>query len=339
MFYKNFDELIASVSRGNGNKRRVAAAAPHTKNVMEALLRAVSEDMIDVVLVGDMRRICAACEEVISEKPEYKVLINEVTYRKSDGTANEEAGWDSSGDAVRIVQASSDVDAAYEAVRLVRNGVCDFIMKGSLETGVLLREVVNKETGIGRHGGDGSNNAGSVMFHMMLVEIPSYHKVLGVTDGGMLITPTLEQKAVIVRESAAMFRRLGAESPKIACLAAVEKVNPKMTETEDGAALKEMALAGMFGACELEGPVSTDLAFSTEAAAIKGYESSVTGDVDIVLVPNIAAGNIMVKSLVQFAGARTAGCVLGAQVPISLTSRGASADEEYNALMLAAAQA
>lgn len=277
MAYKNFEELIGSVTKGN-MKKRVCVVQPKTENVVSAIERAEAEGALECI-----RIIC-----------------------------------------------DSDEEAAKEAVRLVREGKADIIMKGSLETGTLLKEVVNKETGIG---------LGGTMCHMMLVEIPGYHKVIGVTDGGMLINPTLEQKISMVESAVSMFRRLDVECPKVACLAAVEKVNPKMQETLDGAELKKLALEGRFGKCYVEGPVSTDLAFSRRASEIKGYESPVTGDVDIVLVPNIATGNIMVKSLVEFAGAKTAGCILGAKVPISLTSRGATAEEEYNALMLAAAQA
>lgn len=330
MAYKTFAELIASLSTESGNKKCAAVAAPRTKNVMEAVLRAASENVIDFVLVGDEKQIRTVYEEIVREAPAAHIA-------SLDADVNGETGHVRGSSNVRIVQADGDEAAARETVRLVRSGECDFIMKGSLETSVLLKEAVNKETGIGKNV-DGGGNA-AVMFHMMLVEIPSYHKLLGVTDGGMIITPTFEQKRAMVHEATEMFRRLGVECPNVACLAAVEKINPKMPETEDGAELKKLALSGEFGKCNVEGPVSTDLAFSKEAAALKKYESPVTGETDIVLVPNIATGNIMVKSLVAFAGAKTAGCILGAKAPISLTSRGATAEEEYNALMFAAAQA
>ena len=304
MAFKNFEELIKAASKGNNKRKCAAVAAPHSKNVAMAVIKAVKESSLDFILFGNRDKI--------------NTVFSELSY----DLRGEER--------ISVVHSENDREAAEQAVKAVRDGSASLIMKGSLETGVLLKEVVDKEKGIG---------TGAVMFHMMLVEIPAYHKLLGVTDGGMIISPTLSQKTDIIKASVEMFRRLGEKCPKVACLAAVEKVNPKMQETVEGAMLKEMAKKGDFGECIVEGPISTDLAFNKGAAAVKGYESPVTGDVDIVLVPGIASGNIMAKSLVEFAGAKTAGCILGAKVPISLTSRGASFEEEYNALMIAAAQA
>ncbi|MEG2199855.1 MAG: phosphate acyltransferase, partial [Anaerovorax sp.] len=229
-----------------------------------------------------------------------------------------------------IVEAAGDQEAAFKAVELIRLGKGDFLMKGRMETGILLREVVNKETGIGK---------GGVMSHLCILQIPTYHKIVGFSDGGMIVNPDFTQKVSLLENALGLFRGLGYTHPKVAVVAAVETMNPKMPETKDGAELKKMAQAGKLGDCYVEGPISFDLIFSKEAAKIKGFESPVTGDVDLVIVPNLAVGNIMTKALICLGGALMAGCVLGAKVPIVLSSRSASYEEKFYSLMLCATQA
>jgi phosphate butyryltransferase len=175
------------------------------------------------------------------------------------------------------------------------------------------------------------------MSHVALFEVPAYHKILGITDGGMIPYPTLEQKVSIIKNAAELFKALGYERPKIAVLTASETVNERMPETGDAKALKEYGEKGEWGDCFVEGPVSLDLTLSKESAAIKGYESPVTGDVDILVVPNIACGNILGKSLMYMARAKMAGCIVGAKVPIVLISRGASTEEKYLSILLSVA--
>jgi len=175
------------------------------------------------------------------------------------------------------------------------------------------------------------------MSHVVLNEIPSYHKLLITTDGGMMMYPDVKQKQEILKNAVDVLLALGYEKPKVAILAAVENVNPKMTETQDAANLKELNQAGVITNCIVEGPISYDLALSKEVASLKGYESPVVGDVDILLVPNITAGNILGKCLLITAGAKMAGFVVGAKVPIVLTSRGSSAEEKYLSIVLSAA--
>ena len=158
----------------------------------------------------------------------------------------------------------------------------------------------------------------------------------GVTDGGMIPNPDLEGKKAIAHNAVAMFHDLGYERPLVSAVCAAENVSPKIIETVDAAALKQAALEGAFGPCYVEGPISLDLALSRESAQIKGYESPVTGETDILLVPGMAAGNMMVKSLVLFAGARMVGVVTGAKCPIALNSRSASFEEKYHSLLVCA---
>ena len=166
------------------------------------------------------------------------------------------------------------------------------------------------------------------------------NKLLAVTDGGMILSPDIEQKKGILKNAVNLFHRLGYDCPKVGVMAAIEVINPKMRETLDGAELKRLAIEeNYFGSCAVEGPISFDLAVSHESAEIKGYKSPVAGDVDIMLMPDMAAGNLTAKALYCIGGAKMAGCVLGARVPIVLSSRGASLEEKYISLLLSAALA
>ncbi len=175
------------------------------------------------------------------------------------------------------------------------------------------------------------------MSHIAINEVPGYHKLLVTTDGGMLLMPTLEQKRDIIINAVSALRAMGYEKPKVGVLAAAEKINPKLPDSVDAAALKEMNERGEITDCIVEGPISLDLAVVPGRGEIKGYKSPCAGDVDILVVPNITAGNIFGKSLTELCGGKMAGLIMGAKCPIIVTSRGSSSEEKYNALCLAAA--
>ena len=202
------------------------------------------------------------------------------------------------------------------------------LIKGRLSTGALRGAVVDRAGGIR---GDG------LLSHVAILEVPAYHKLLYITDGGLVVAPGLEEKRAILRNALSLCRFLGYERPKAAALCAAETVSPRMPETGDAAALREEGERGDFGPCLVEGPISLDLATSAEAARLKGYCSPVAGDADILLVPSIAAGNLLGKALYGLAGGKMAGVVLGASVPIALNSRGASWEEKYNSILICAA--
>ncbi len=297
MIFKTFDELTAH-AKASVQARRVVVAAAQDEHTLEAVLKVCGEGIVAPILVGDKAKI----EEIL---------------RKLNATVPAEDIYD----------APEFADSAALAVRLVREGKAHFIMKGKLETSDILRAVVNKETGLGQ---------GRTMSHIAINEIPAYHKLLITTDGGMLLAPSLEQKRDIIVNAVEALRALGYEEPKVGVLAAAEKVNPKSPDSVDAAALKEMNQSGTITGCIVEGPISFDLAIVSERAVAKGYESPCAGDCDVLVVPNITAGNILGKSLVEMAGAKMAGLVMGAKCPIVVTSRGSSAEEKYNALCLAA---
>ncbi|MCL1925299.1 MAG: phosphate acyltransferase [Defluviitaleaceae bacterium] len=215
-------------------------------------------------------------------------------------------------------------ETAQEAVSLVREGKANILMKGKLQTADLLKAVLNKETGI---------STGRTMSHLTALSLQTYDKLLFFTDAGMNPYPTLEQKKDITQNAIAFLKDLGYSDIKIAALAAVETVNPKMPETFEAAELKYHfeAMENIY----FEGPFSMDLAISKEAAEKKGISSRVSGEVDILLVPNIAVGNITCKSLIYLANATMAGIVLGAKAPIILVSRGASSSEKLMSILLA----
>lgn len=299
MVISNFDQLILKV-RNFQNKKRIAVVAANDEHTLEAVFKAKDNDIIaEPILIG--------------EREEIEKILKEMNIKIGS---------------YAIVNTTDDSEAAYKGVELVNKKEVDFLMKGKIQTADILKAVVDKEKGI---------RTGKVMSHFVANEIPNYHKLLVTTDGGMLLYPDVEQKKNIIENAVHVLKTMGYERPKVAVLAAVEKVNSKMPESVDASQLKEMNKNGEIEGCIVEGPISYDLAMSKESAGIKGYESPVTGDVDIMIVPNITAGNILGKSLVYSAGAKMAGFIVGAKVPIVLTSRGSSSEEKFLSIVLSAA--
>ena len=212
----------------------------------------------------------------------------------------------------RIVDTPHSHASAAAAVALVRQGEAELLMKGSLHTDELLGAVVARETGL---------RTGRRLSHAFIMDVPTYHKVLVVTDAAINIAPTLEDKADICQNAIDLVRSLGLERPKVAVLAAVETINSKMPATLDAAALCKMAERGQIRGAVLDGPLAFDNAISREAAESKGIRSEVAGEPDILLVPDLESGNVLAKLLGFLSRADGAGLVLGARAPIVLTSR------------------
>ena len=293
---KNLAELRNMITAGE--KKTCAVACAHDGHTLEAIITMRNEGLMDCLLVGHAEEI--------------KKIAADHGFTVSDA---------------EIIEAATDEEAAQICVDLVRDGKAGFILKGILQTGTLLKAVVNKQTGL---------NTGSVISHFLMMELPGYHKLLGVADSGMIPAPNLETKKAIIHNSVGAMQKLGYEKPMISALCAAETVSPKIIETVDAAALKEACLNGELGSCYVEGPISFDLAMNPESAKVKKYESPVVGNTDMLLVPGLAAGNSMVKALIQFAGAQMAGCIVGAKCPIALISRSASYEEKYYSLLLCA---
>lgn len=283
--------------RRRGAKKRVAVVAAEDEHALEAVFSAL--DLVTPILIGAKGTISSLIEGMGRSPKDFE-----------------------------IIDAGEGKDSAASAVRLIGAGEADFMMKGKIETADVLREVVREGSPL---------RTGSVISHLAFFELPNYKKLLVVTDGGMILSPDLEQKTAIVENAVATLRFLGYERPKVACLAAIERVNPKMPETVDAAALARRNSEGRLANCVVVGPISYDLAMSPASAKAKDYSNPHCGDFDVLLVPNIVCGNVLGKCLVFSAGATMAGIVVGASVPIVLTSRGSSAEEKYLSLVLSAA--
>ena len=292
--FADFAELRGSLVSKDAKTLVVAAA--HDVHTLEAVYAASDDFPMRYILVGDRERILEFSSKI--------------------GTLPDDSS---------IIDCDDDASCAQEAVRLIREGRGDALMKGLLETGTLLKAVLDKDCGIREPG---------IMSHLAVLEVPSYHKLIVITDGGMITSPTLEQKAEIAKNAVTLLKRLGAGRPKIAAISFSESINEKFPETIDAAELTRMCERGELGECVLEGPISFDLAVSAESAKIKGYLSSISGDADVLLVPNITVGNVLAKGLLYWGGAKMAGCVVGAKVPIVLVSRGASSEEKLLSIML-----
>lgn len=300
MVFTNFDQLIEKV-KGYPARKRMAVAAAGDEHTLEAVMHARNEGIVDPVLVGD------------------KALIVKILADMGESVDDE-----------NIYDYPDLKEAAEYAVKLVKEGKADFLMKGKLDTSVILKAVVNKENGLGQ---------GRTMSHFTMFEVPTYHKIMVPVDGGMVTYPTLEQKKDIINNTVETLVSMGYTCPKVGVLACVEKLNPKMPETVEANELKEMNKRGEIKNCIVEGPISYDCAVSKEIADFKGFDSPVAGDVDILVAPNIHAGNIMGKMLACTCNARMAGFIVGAKCPIVLTSRGSSAQEKYLSIVVSAAAA
>jgi len=288
------------VERAKNLKKKavVAVAAAADKHVIEATLEAKNEGVAEPILVGDDAKI--------------RDILREMGLNPSD---------------FNIVVPAKGLDEAEMAVELIKDGSASFLMKGMIETTDLLRPVVKKENNL---------RTGRVMSHLSFNKFDAYHKIICNTDGGMTPYPDLQKKKEIVINAVETFHKLGYELPKVACLACKETVDPKMPETTDARALQEMCERGELGRCAVIGPISYDIAMSKEIAAIKKFNCEYCQDFDILLQPNIHAGNIMGKCWTVSCGAVMAGIVVGARVPIVLSSRGSSASEKFLSLAMAA---
>lgn len=286
----------------NTQPHTAVVAAAHDEHTLQAVFAAQDDGLIKPILVGRREEILELAQQL-----DHPITSN-----------------------TQIVHAEDESQCAAAAVDLIRAGQGQMLIKGMLQTGTLLKAVVNKDSGI---------CASPVMSHVAILDVPSYHKLLYITDGGMVISPDLPQKRAILTNALNFCRFLGYDAPKAAVLCAVENLNPHMQETIDAAALKDEARSGAFGQCFVDGPISLDLATDKQAADIKGYRSPVAGDADILLAPSIAAGNILGKALYGLAGGEMAGVVLGATVPITVNSRGATPAEKYDSILICAAMA
>ncbi len=295
---KSFDDILSKLK--STGKKKLAVAYAKDEHVLEAVELAHQKGIVDAVLVGDAEKIAEIAKSLNMNLDEYEVID------------------------VKDMQ-----EAATCAVKLVHDGKADIYMKGSLDSKTFLKSVLNKEVGL---------RTGQTLSHVCVFEIPGIDRLLFLTDVAFLPYPTLEDKKQIIEYTVNVARACGVDMPKVAPLAAVEVVNPKMPVTVEADELTKACEAGEIKNCIVDGPLSMDLAIDPEAAKFKpGAESrKIVGDADILLFPDIHAGNLTYKTIVRLAKVKNGNILLGTKAPVILTSRSDSVDVKLNSIALAA---
>lgn len=291
--------------------KRIQSCSNHVENNMEAISN-----------FGILR-------ESLKGKEPIKVVAVEANDEHSQWAIRraEEEGW------AKVVNVHCDTveESAAKAVRMVRQGEAQAIMKGIVNTDVLLKAVLNKEEGL--------LPKGAVISHISAMKLPSYHKLLFITDVAVIPYPTLEQRRAMIQYAVNLCKVYGIEQPKVALIHCTEKISPKFPVTEDYAQLIEDCKSGMFGPAILGGPIDLKCAIDKEAAIIKKLDTPVAGDSDVLMMPDIQAGNVFYKTVTTITDAEVAVGLQGAACPISITSRSDSEVTKYNSLAMACAQA
>ncbi|MCD4725072.1 MAG: bifunctional enoyl-CoA hydratase/phosphate acetyltransferase [Bacteroidales bacterium] len=295
---ENLSELREIVKKAP--KKKLVVAAAHDEHSLGAIVSATKMKIVDAMLVGDKEKIYR-----IGDKLELNLSK------------------------IEIIDEPNLSESVAKAVKLVHFGDADILMKGDVGTAILLRGILNKEWGLRQN---------EILSHIAIFEVPAYHhKLIALTDVAMNIAPVLSDKVNILRNAIGFLHKLGIEEPKIAVLGAVELVNEMMPATLDAALLSKMADRGQIPNCLIDGPLAFDNAISVEAAEHKGIKSNVAGMADLLLLPDIEAGNVLYKSFIFFANAKVAANILGASAPVVLTSRSDSEESKLDSICLAAA--
>ncbi|MCD6436612.1 MAG: phosphate butyryltransferase [Clostridiales bacterium] len=292
---KNFNDVLR-IAKERGPKK-IAVACAQDRDVLKAVDSAHNKGIADAILIGDKEKIVSICKDE---------GINVASYE--------------------ILDIKDNAEASLKAVEIVSSGEAHMVMKGLVDTAAILRAVLNKEVGL---------RTGNVLSHVAIFDVPTYHKLLLVTDAAMNIAPDLNGKKQIIENALVVSRAIDIEEAKVGIIAAKEKINPKMPATVDAGELVKMNENGEITGCIIGGPFAVDNAVSKEAAEIKGIDHPVAGDVDIMLCPTIEAGNILYKTLAFLANAQSAGIIVGAKAPVILTSRADSEDAKLNSIALA----
>ena len=287
---------LAEKAKNSGKKTRIAVAVAEDNNTINAILNAVQEGFIVPYLIGNAIKI----RELIPSD----IALNRL----------------------EIINITEPAKAVKEAVRMVRNNEADVLMKGLVGTDTFLKAVLDKEQGL--------LPPKAVMSYTCALEIPKYRKLLFVSDTAVLINPDLDQKIAMINYSVAMARRFGIEKPKVALISATEKVMPSMQETLDYALLCKMAERGQIKNCLVDGPLDIFLACDPESLAIKGIQSPLAGDADILIFPNLESANIFYKGLMLFGEGELAGLICGTTKPVIVMSRSESEKSKYYCIAL-----
>ena len=291
---RTFAELL-DAAKAKGPKR-IAVAAGHTSEIMLAGLDAEEAGLAEVILVGDRDEI-----QRIARQEAFDIRRMEIVHQPQPR------------------------EAAYEVMRLVSQGQADIAMKGKVETSDYLRAALSRELGL---------RTGRLFTHVAAFEIPGFDRLIFISDAGVVVAPDLEQKVQIVQNAIYVAHALGISLPRVAVLAATEVVNPKVPTTLDAANLSKMADRGQIQGGLVDGPLALDNAISPESARIKGIKSEVAGYADILITPDIEAGNVLAKAITYFAEGKMAGVVVGARCPLIVASRSDTREAKLVSLAL-----
>lgn len=292
---KKFNDLISKVN--SCSIKTVAVAVAQDEPVLEAVKAAKERNIANAILVGDKAKICKIAKTIDMDLSDYEIINEEEPYA-----------------------------AALKAVSLVHDGKADMYMKGLMDTRSFLKSVLDKEVGL-------RNNR--PLSHVCVFEIEGINKLLFLADVAFMTYPTLEDKVSIIENTVEICKACGIDMPKVAPLAAVEVVNPKMPVTVEAAELTKMCEEGKIKGCIVDGPLSMDLAICPEAALHKGAENrKIVGDADILLFPDIHAGNLVYKTLVHTAKVKNGNIITGTKAPVILTSRSDDFETKVNSIAL-----
>ncbi|MFN3411195.1 MAG: bifunctional enoyl-CoA hydratase/phosphate acetyltransferase [Exilispira sp.] len=291
----NFDELFDKLIKREQTIKKIAVAGAENDHILEACIKANKMKIADFILVGDSKLIIETLNQIGENENQFEIIDEKIDSKKSS-----------------------------KCCELFKDGKVDLLMKGSVSTGTLLKEVLKEDYGIRGTG---------FLSHIACIEFKD--KLLGITDGGLNINPTLEEKVKIVQNAIDFYKKLGIEKPKVALTCALEIPNPKMQATIDAAIIAKMSERGDIKGGIVDGPFGFDNAIDEEAAKIKKVYSPVAGNADIIVAPDIEAANMTAKAIIYTARPKNGGIIIGSKIPIILLSRADDAQTKFNSILLA----
>lgn len=292
---KRMEEILQGAKKVG--PKTVAVAVAEDPHVLHAVEDARTEGIISGILIGNKSKILGILKDIGVDPGNYE-----------------------------IIDAADNDEACRGAVALVKQNKASTLMKGKVDTSVILRAIINKETGLG---------GGGLISHVGVLKVDKYDKLFLLSDSAVNIFPDFDSLVKIVENSVTLAHALDIENPKVAMICPVEKVNPKIESTVNAAKMAELNEQGVITGCVIGGPFALDNAVSLEAAQGKGIVHPVAGEADILIVPNLEVGNVLIKSMEYFAHTEKAGILMGAGVPIILTSRASTSISKLNSIALA----
>jgi len=301
---RSFEQLFSlakKLARATGKTRAALIGADDALS-LKAILRAAEDGILEPILIGSL--------------PEIRKVAHESSVNIDTAT---------------VIDSSSRADEVVQATRLVGAGDADFLIRGNIPTAMMLARMFERPTGL--------REGGNHVSHVAVFEHSLYPKPLLMSDGAVTVAPDLSKKIAIIQNALKVAALFGVDEPRVAILAAVELIHPSMPVTTEAAVISKMADKGQIENCLIDGPLSMDVAVIPEVARQKGVKSPVAGQADILIVPNIETGNATYKAMAMFTGAKTAGVIVGARVPISISSRCDTAESVFNSVVLGAVAA